>query len=93
MHTSTGVECAAQDGGGVAVAEEVRPRGSKLPRSYVSDAVKPGHTFMLFANPRGVMGSLTTDHVDPTTTIPYSKGTRAAIRRVGEQPDLAKNPH
>jgi arsenite oxidase large subunit len=56
----------------------------------VTDAVKPGHTFMLFANPRGVMGSLTTEYVDPTTTIPYYKGTWAAMRKVGEQPDMAR---
>ncbi len=64
--------------------------GNVTAMSYVSDAVKPGHTFMLFGNPRGVMGSLTTDYVDPATTIPYYKGTWAGIRKVGEQPDLAK---
>jgi arsenite oxidase large subunit len=63
--------------------------GNVTAMAYVSDAVKPGHTFMLFANPRGVMGSLTTEYVDPTTTIPYYKGTWAGIRKVGEQPDLA----
>jgi arsenite oxidase large subunit len=65
--------------------------GNVTAMAYVSDAVKPGHTFMLFANPRGVMGSLTTEYTDPTTTIPYYKGTWAAIRKVGEQPDLARS--
>jgi arsenite oxidase large subunit len=64
--------------------------GNVTAMAYVSDGVKPGHTFMLFANPRGVMGSLTTDYVDPTTTIPYYKGTWAGIRKIGAQPDLAK---
>ena len=64
--------------------------GNVTAMAYVSDAVKPKHTFMLFANPRGVMGSLTTEYTDPTTTIPYYKGTWAAIRKVGEQPDLAR---
>jgi hypothetical protein len=45
---------------------------------------------MLFASPRGVMGSLTTEDVDPATTIPSSKGRWAGIRKVGEQPDLAR---
>jgi arsenite oxidase large subunit len=65
--------------------------GNVTAMAYVSDAVKPGHTFMLFANPRGAMGSLTTEYTDPTTTIPYYKGTWAAIRKVGEQPDLARS--
>ena len=64
--------------------------GNVTAMAYVSDGVKPGHTFMLFANPRGVMGSLTTDYVDPTTTIPYYRGTWAGIRKIGDQPDIAR---
>jgi arsenite oxidase large subunit len=51
--------------------------------AYVTDAVKRGHTFMLFGHPRGAAGDLVSDHVDPTTTIPYYKGPWAAIRRLG----------
>ena len=59
--------------------------------AYVSDAVKRGHTFMIFGQPRGAVGDLLSDHVDPTTTIPYYKGIWAAIRRVGPPPKVAQN--
>jgi arsenite oxidase large subunit len=53
--------------------------------------VKTTHyPFMLFAHSRGVMRSLTTDYVDPTTTIPYFKGTWSGIHKIEDQPDLAK---
>ena len=29
-----------------------------------------------------------TDYVDPATTIPYCKGTKAGIRKVGEMPGI-----
>jgi arsenite oxidase large subunit len=58
--------------------------------AYLSDAVKPGHTFMIFGQPRGAVGNLVSDHVDPTTTIPYYKGAWAAIRRIGRAPEIAK---
>jgi arsenite oxidase large subunit len=58
--------------------------------AYLSDAVKPGHTFMIFGQPRGAVGDLVSDHVDPTTTIPYYKGAWAAIRRVARAPEIAK---
>ena len=34
------------------------------------------------------MNSLTTGYVDPATTIPYYKGTKAGIRKVGEMPGI-----
>jgi arsenite oxidase large subunit len=58
--------------------------------AYVSDAVKVGHTFMLFGQPRGAAGDLVSDHVDPHTTIPYYKGVWADVRRVGPAPDSLK---
>ena len=57
--------------------------------AYITDAVKPGHTFMLFGHPRGSVGDLISDHVDPKTTIPYYKGVWADVRRIGPKPDLA----
>ena len=57
--------------------------------AYLTDAVKPGHTFMLFGHPRGAAGDLISDHVDPTTTIPYYKGAWADITRVGPKPAAA----
>jgi arsenite oxidase large subunit len=58
--------------------------------ALITDAVKRGHTFMLFGQPRGAAGDLITDHVDPATTIPYYKGAWADIRRVGPKPVIAK---
>ena len=62
--------------------------GTVRAMAYVSEAVKPGHTFMLFGQPRGAAGDLVSDHVDPATTIPYYKGVWADIRRVAPQPEL-----
>ena len=50
--------------------------------AYLTEAVKPGHTFMLFGHPKGSVGNLISDHVDPDTTIPYYKGVWADIRRL-----------
>jgi len=58
--------------------------------AYVTTAVKRGHTFMLFGQPRGAVGALTSDHVDPSTTIPYYKGVWASVRRIAPQPDMVK---
>ncbi len=55
-----------------------------------TEAVKRGHTFMLFGHPRGAAGDLISDHVDPATTIPYYKGAWADIRRIGPKPEIAK---
>jgi arsenite oxidase large subunit len=64
--------------------------GTVRAMAYVSDAVKRGQTFMLFGQPRGAIGDLVSDHVDPATTIPYYKGVWANIRRIGPLPDIAK---
>lgn len=61
--------------------------GSVQAMAYVSDAVKRGHTFMLFGQPRGAVGDLISDHVDPQTTIPYYKGVWADVRRIGPAPE------
>jgi arsenite oxidase large subunit len=58
--------------------------------ALLTDAVKRGHTFMLFGQPRGAAGDLISDHVDPATTIPYYKGAWADIRRIGPKPEIAK---
>ena len=64
--------------------------GTVRAMAYISDAVKRGHTFMLFGQPRGAAGDLVSDHVDPATTIPYYKGVWADVRRIGPLPELAK---
>ena len=46
---------------------------------------------MLFGQPRGAIGKLILDHVDPDTTIPWYKGVWADVRRIGQSPDLSKN--
>lgn len=54
----------------------------------VVDSNRPGHVFMLFEHPKGWANNLTTDYVDPDTTIPYYKGTKAGIRKIGTLPHL-----
>ncbi len=63
--------------------------GSVQAMAYPADAVKPGHCFMLFGQPRGAAGDLVSDHVDPDTTIPWYKGVWADIRRIGPIPELS----
>lgn len=64
------------------------PYGSVTALVQVIDTVRPGSLFMLFVHPKGALNSLTTDYVDPDTTIPSYKITRAAIRKVGAMKDL-----
>lgn len=68
--------------------ELFNPYGTVTAMAVMTDANRPGHVFMLFEHPRGWLNSLTTDYVDPATTIPYYKGTKAGIRKVGEMPSL-----
>ena len=82
------LEMHADDARGLGIASgdvvEVRnDMGSVQAMAYVSDAVKKGHTFMLFGQPRGAAGNLVSDHVDPSTTIPYYKGVWADVKRIG----------
>jgi arsenite oxidase large subunit len=60
--------------------------------AYVTDAVRPGQPFMLFAQPKkGTAGFLVTPHVDPETNIPSYKLTYAGISKVAGKPaELAK---
>ena len=68
--------------------ELFNPYGSVSAMAVVTDSNAPGHVFMLFEHPKGWLNSLTTDYVDPATTIPYYKGTKAGIRKVGPMPGL-----
>jgi arsenite oxidase large subunit len=65
--------------------------GAVRAMAYLSDAVKRGQTFMLFGQPRGAVGDLVSDHVDPATTIPYYKGVWADIKRIGPMPEIVKS--
>jgi len=81
------------DGLGIAagdLVEVANDMGRVQAMAYPSDAVKPGHCFMLFGQPRGAAGDLVSDHVDPATTIPFYKGVWADIRRIGPVPELAR---
>jgi len=73
------------------VVELTNDAGTVRALAYITDAVKRGHTFMLFGHPRGSVGDLISDHVDPNTTIPYYKGAWANIKRIGPKPALAEN--
>lgn len=88
MHPQDAKELGIAPGDLVELKNDV---GSVRAMAYPSDAVKRGHTFMLFGQPRGAAGDLVSDHVDPATTIPYYKGAWADIRRIGPQPDVVKS--
>ena len=85
MHPSDAAELGISSGDLIELSNDV---GRVRAMAYPTDAVKPGHTFMLFGQPRGAVGDLVSDHVDPKTTIPYYKGVWADIRRIGPQPEI-----
>lgn len=70
--------------------ELFNPYGSVTAMAVIVDSNQPGHVFMLFEHPKGWLNSLTTGYVDPDTTIPYYKGTKAGIRKVGGLPEWQK---
>lgn len=87
------VEIHPLDAGQLAIAngdlvELYNPYGSVTAMAVITDANAPGHVFMLFEHPKGWLNSLTTDYVDPATTIPYYKGTKAGIRKIGTLPGM-----
>lgn len=88
MHAEDAAELGIASGDLVSVMNDV---GEVKAMAYVTDAVKRGHTFMLFGQPRGAVGDLVSDHVDPATTIPYYKGVWADVKRIGPQPDVVRD--
>jgi arsenite oxidase large subunit len=88
MHADDAQELGIESGDMVELHNDV---GTVKALATITDAVKRGHTFMLFGHPRGSVGNLVSDHVDPKTTIPYYKGAWADIRRIGSKPDVAMN--
>jgi len=72
------------------VVEIVNDVGRVEAMAYPTSAVKRGHTFLIFGQPRGAAGELVSDHVDPATTIPYYKGAWADIRRLAQRPELSR---
>ncbi len=67
------------------------PYGSVMAMAQVIGTVRPGELFMVFAHTKGRLDSLTTPYVDPKTNIPWYKGTRAGIRKVGRMEEVAAN--
>jgi len=65
--------------------------GSANALAYVTLSAKPGILFMQFANPQGTANSLTTPYVDPTTTIPYYKGSACGLRKLGSLPAIKEH--
>jgi arsenite oxidase large subunit len=54
---------------------------------YISKAVKPGQTFMMFGQPnRSQAGFVVTPNIDPETNIPSYKLTYANIEKVANRP-------
>ncbi len=70
------------------LVELFNPYGSVTAMAVVMDSNRPGHVFMLFEHPKGWFNILSTDYVDPDTTIPYYKGTKAGIRKIGALSEL-----
>ena len=88
MHAEDAAELGIASGDLVSVSNDV---GEVKAMAYITDTVKRGHTFMLFGQPRGAVGDLVSDHVDPATTIPYYKGVWADVKRIGPQPEVARS--
>lgn len=87
MHPEDARELGIEPGDLVELSNDV---GRVEAMAVTTDAVKRGHTFMLFGQPRGAAGDLVSDHVDPATTIPFYKGVWADIRRIGAVPELSR---
>lgn len=83
MHPADAAELGIGSGDVVQLKNDM---GEVKAMAYLTDAVKRGHTFMLFGQPRGTVGNLISDHVDPATTIPYYKGAWADVVRIGPPP-------
>jgi len=88
MHPDDAAELGIAPGDRVEIVNDV---GRVEAMAYPTDAVKLGHCFMMFGHPRGSVGDLVSDHVDPMTTIPYYKGAWADITRIGPGAELAAN--
>jgi arsenite oxidase large subunit len=64
------------------VVEVWNDYGSTFAMAYPVADAKPGQTFMVYGQPKGIAGDVTTEWTD-RNVIPYYKGTWASIRRVG----------
>lgn len=72
------------------VVEIFNDNGTTCAMAYPVADMKPGHTFMLFGQAKGIAGDLTSDWTD-RNVVPYYKGAWASIRRVGAIADYRQN--
>jgi arsenite oxidase large subunit len=72
------------------VVEVFNEQGSTCAMAYPVDDMKPGHTFMLFGQARGIAGDLTSAWTD-RNLVPYYKGAWASVRRVGSIADYQQH--
>jgi arsenite oxidase large subunit len=63
--------------------------GSTYAMAYLEPGIKPDQSFMIFGEPNGVMGDVTTSWTD-RNVVPYYKGTWADIRKVGSVEDFKR---
>ena len=85
IHPQDALELKVQSGD---IVEVYNDMGRVEAMAYITNSVKPGHTFMLFGHPKGSVGNLISDHVDPNTTIPYYKGVWANLRKIRSAPEF-----
>ena len=71
------------------VVEVWNDYGSTFAMAYPVADAKPGQTFMVYGQIKGIVGDVTTEWTD-RNIIPYYKGTWASIRRVGTIDEYAR---
>ena len=64
--------------------------GSTQAMAYPTPTAKPGHTFMLFANPSGVQGNVVNAGTNELM-LPNYKQTWANIRKLASAPESVKH--
>ena len=73
------------------LVELYNPYGTVTGMVIVIESMKPGHLFMMFEHTKGWLNSITTPYVDPATNIPWYKGTRAGLRKIGRIDEVANS--
>jgi arsenite oxidase large subunit len=71
------------------VVEVFNDHGVTCAMAYPVADMKPGQTFMLFGQAKGIAGDVTSDWTD-RNVVPYYKGAWASIRRIGAVADYGR---
>lgn len=66
--------------------------GSVVLQAKVTDAVAPGQLFALQYHWAGTSNALISSYTDPKTTIPWYKGARVGVRRIGASGEMPNSP-